>query len=378
MSIAVDLNTRILPSSHGVFMVRPGKNYHLYKSAKDFHVVAPDVPLLDIPNGERPIDQDNLDLQVRRGRAFRSWAESEETRSEPLPETDLNQYTNVENLPHHNRFVNVVEEILWGLPEGSLSFIPDFSLASAAVFGELVGPKDSRQKITGGGRFSNFLYQGRKLRDVKPIPMRELPPTALLSKKKNTTIVQIEGRDRQILYRQYYGDFEILGQKSTVQIATTKPRFTGPDAAIIGALATMVQEAWQRRAHGESSVPRLGEAAFLDLGDDAPAIHANINSPGEVLLEAVQRTPHVVKVIIALALALTGPELYELAQSGAIDIVNTAHAAGVSSQETEETREFLFHFLNSAGADSVNEIVENIRVMNNRTGGNVDANIVTD
>lgn len=375
MPIVVDLNTKILAAGQKTFMIRPGANYHLFDAFAQESVVAPDIPFLSVPNGVRPIDYGNLDAEIRRGRAVREWARTEETRSQAFPDIALRTYQNAENAGQHGRFVSVVEEILWGLPADSLIYVPNMSLYQDALFGELAKADDARPIFNGPGHLALVSYQGRSLLNARRMPARDLPYTILQSKKKNTTVVEIEGRDRLLLYRKFYGDFEILGERSLMELSTTKPRFTASDATVIGALTTMVHEAWQRKERGENTVPSLLEAAFMDIGDNAPNIHANINSPGKLLVESSTRAAHIVKLLVVLCLAIDAPELQGAALAQSIEVENSQRAAGMPDVTEVETREFLFHFLRNAGANDVEQIVANVRKLHDRTGGQVDAKV---
>ena len=65
------LDYPVLSSDHEVWMVRPGAGYRLGRAFREAGAIAPDVPLLDLPNGALAADAADLDAQIRRGRAWR-------------------------------------------------------------------------------------------------------------------------------------------------------------------------------------------------------------------------------------------------------------------------------------------------------------------
>ena len=55
VTIKIDLRTRTLSSDHKAYMIRSGKEYHLFRRFIEKRAVAPDLPALDIPDGRAPI-----------------------------------------------------------------------------------------------------------------------------------------------------------------------------------------------------------------------------------------------------------------------------------------------------------------------------------
>lgn len=68
--VTVNLNTKVLPTSHRVYMVRPGSSYHLLKAFTENKAIAPDLADLSIPDGVRPRDAESIADQVKRARAL--------------------------------------------------------------------------------------------------------------------------------------------------------------------------------------------------------------------------------------------------------------------------------------------------------------------
>lgn len=375
--VTVDLNTRVLPTGHRVFMVRPGSGYNLLKPFIDNQAIAPDLPFFDIPDGERPRDYSNVDDQIKRARAFAEWVKTEETRSAPPPELELVNYAKEDSPARVAMYRNTADEILFGLPKGSLIFVPNPNLTESGLFGELAESEGKRISFFGTGHRSKFKYLGRKLNNAKLLPMRKLPPSFIDPMKRRNWIHEFDGRESELLYRQYYGDFEILGRKTVSEISVTKQRVIPLDLSIIGALTTLIDQNLLRYQHGDTDLLGMLEAVFLAPDDEGPVIHANLGSPGNLLVESVRRSAApVLKVILALALAgFTGYEIHDFVDGGQLAITNSQSLPGVEGGSLDETQQLTYDFVRSTGRDSLNQIVELVRDFHDRTGGNVNASV---
>lgn len=377
--IQVDLNTKVLPTSHRVYMVRPGGGYHLRQAFSHNSAIAPDLAGLDIPNGIRPRDFDTIPAQIKRARAYAAWVKTEETRAEDMPSNNIATYVGGEKAARMNMYRNTADEILYSLPKGTLIYVPNPNFTETAMFGELVGPDDDRIRFNGTGHHAQFQYLGRRLTNVKFLPMRKLPKTFFPPMKKRNWTFEMDARSSELLYRQYYGDFEIVGRKSVTEIEITKARVYAPDLAIVGAVTNIVDQTIRRLEADDAEMISLLDVVFLAPEGDAPFIHANLGSPGEVLIEAVRRNgARVVKVLIALAVVYTGHEIWHMVDTEQLNLVNSQAIQGVGADELAETQQLTYDFVRSTGRDSLNDIVDRVREFHERTGGNVDATIIDD
>ena len=73
MKIEIDLNAPIVSKDREVFVVRPGKGYRLYSDFVENEVIAVELPALVMKDGVPLAVHQNLDQQIRRARAIRSW-----------------------------------------------------------------------------------------------------------------------------------------------------------------------------------------------------------------------------------------------------------------------------------------------------------------
>lgn len=377
--VTVNLNTKVLPTSHRVYMIRPGSGYHLRQAFADNKAIAPDLAGLDIPNGTRPRDANNIESQVKRARAMSEWVKTEETRSEQMPSSRIEDWAGGEKPHRLNMYRNTADEILHQLPKGTLIYVPNPNFTEKAMFGELVGPDEDRVKFNGTGHHSQFTYLGRKVTNVKFLPMRKLPKAFFPPMKKRNWTFEMDTRSAELLYRQYYGDFEIVGRKSITEIEVTKSRVYAPDLAIVGAVTNLVDQTIRRLEAQDAEMVSLLDVVFLAPEDDAPVIHANLGSQGEVLVEAVRRhSARVVKVLLALAVVYTGNEIWHMVENNQLSLANTQAIQGVGVEDLAETQQLTYDFVRSTGRPSLNDIVERVREFHDRTGGNVDATIIAD
>lgn len=360
-------------------MIRPGSGYHLRQAFSENKAVAPDLAGLDIANGTRPRDANNIESQVKRARAMSEWVKTEETRSEQMPSSRIEDWAGGEKPHRLNMYRNTADEILHQLPKGTLIYVPNPNFIEKAMFGELVGPDEDRVKFNGTGHHSQFVYLGRKLTNVKFLPMRKLPKAFFPPMKKRNWTFEMDTRSAELLYRQYYGDFEIVGRKSITEIEVTKSRVYAPDLAIVGAVTNLVDQTIRRLEAQDAEMVSLLDVVFLAPEDDAPVIHANLGSQGEVLVEAVRRhSARVVKILLALAVVYTGHEIWHMVENNQLSLANTQAIQGVGVEDLAETQQLTYDFVRSTGRLSLNDIVERVREFHDRTGGNVDAKIIAD
>lgn len=377
--VTVNLNTKVLPTSHRVYMVRPGSGYHLLKAFTENKAIAPDLANLTIPDGVRPRDAGNITDQVKRARALTEWVKTEESRADDYPSTDLANYAKADKPPRLGMYINTADELLHQLPEGSLIYVPNPDFTQKAMFGELVGANKPRIAFNGTGHHAQFSYLGRQLTNVKFLPMRKLPKAFFPPMKKRNWTFEMDTRSAELLYRQYYGDFEIVGRKSITEIEITKSRVYAPDLAIVGAVTNLVDQTIRRIEAKDTDKVSLLDVVFLAPEDDAPVIHANLGSPGEVLVEAARRhSARVVKVLFVLAVAYTGHEIWDLVQAHELALVNSQAITGVGEADLAETQQLTYDFVRATGRESLNDIVDRVREFHDRTGGKVDATINDD
>jgi hypothetical protein len=354
-------------------MVRSGKEYHLFRRFLEKGAIAPDLPELRIPNQENPRETENIDAQINRARTLRDWALGKLENIDEMPSVEIGDYNDVPNRSYHGIYLNSAYEILWGIEDGSLIYVPNPSFLGEGLFGEIAPRLAPRIRIPGSGKMATFSFNGRRLWNIKNLPMRELPDRLLELKKIRVGITSLRRDDKIRLYRQYYGSFIVEGSVIQSEIQTESENFSATDATIISALSNMIQENLDRNAVGNSDMVSIHEAAFIDLGDDAFQIHVDIQSPGEFQISSESIGPIVLKAFFALALAVGPADLKAQVDTNGITISNSLSDG--EGLETEPIRSGVHSLLTLIGADDLEETIRLIRVFNERTGGNVDASV---
>jgi hypothetical protein len=153
--------------------------------------------------------------------------------------------------------------------------------------------------------------------------------------KRRNWIHEYGGKETELLYRQYYGDFEIVGRKAVTEIEVTGQRVFPQDLSIIGALITLIDQKLARQAAGDAEALNLLQAVFLPPDqEEGPVVHASLGSPGNVLVESVRRrAAPVLKVIVVLALGFTGNEIWDMVQANELQLVNSQALQGAGGEE---------------------------------------------
>ena len=380
VTIKIDLRTRTLGSDHKAYMIRSGKEYHLFDRFIEMQAVAPDLPELDIPDGLPPLDDPTINDQIKRARALRDWAMLPYNRGEDKPTADLEFYKGEEKKPYHGMFVNSAQHVLWEIPGGSLIYVPNPSFLHNGLFGEVVSPSEKRLRFGGKKRMVGFSFEGRRMTDVRHLPMKKLPERLLELKKYRVGVSQLRREEQLLLYRQYYGDFAIHEGRVQAEIKTTKDYFSPTDATVVSAFANMVQENLNRLRQvdgGDLVFVDIKEAAFLDWDVDGLLIHAEIDSPGKIQVYSRGLAPLVFKVIFSLMLVVPTHDLVLHAQTNDIEVTNSRSPGGsrVNEGENRAVQEGVVSLLKLIGAENLDKTIELVKAFNARTGGTVDSRV---
>ena len=360
-------------------MIRSGKEYHLFGRFIEKEAVAPDLPELSITDGMAPLDDPTIDDQIKRARALREWAMLPYSRSDVKPTTDLEFYGDQLKKSHHRMFVNTAQHVLWEVPTGSLIYVPNPSFLGDGLFGEVVSPSENRPRFLGERRMKAFLFQGRRMTNIRRLPMKRLPDHLLKLKKSRVGVTQLRREDNLLLYPQYYGDFAIYQGHVQTEIKTTKDYFSPADATIVSAFANMVQENLDRLTSGDGQdFLSIEEAAFVDWADGRIQIHAEIESPGKMQIYGSTRAPIIFAAAIALFLAVPSHDIVRHAKENGIELINSRSPGGspASGVDNSEVQREISSFLVRIGADDLERTITLVKAFNERTGGTVGTSVM--
>lgn len=375
-------------------MVRPGASYRLARAFREASAIAPDVPLMNLANGARAANADDLDAQVRRGRAWRDW-EKDGSRPEQGPSRSAGDYrVSVDDGISHTRAKNTVLQIFDAIPEGALVFVPGASLGDYALLGTAAAPTADRVPVIRKWGEKQLVFQGRPLLNARQVPMRLLPPE-ITDRRKNRGIVagrisQIgqndqDARDARIrLYREYYSSFAIDGGDAYAQ-------FRGGDApfpaAALGSLVTLMRYVIEARIEGESAQAEGRVAAPIDAmrlasltwsTDTDLLIHARVNSPfGRVTFQSARPAIYAAIAFISLAALNADAQVINDLANGAAQVENVcqepANLAAGARDQADAIGKTLYDFYAIFGAQTCEQVLEVTRQTIEATQGRVDA-----
>ncbi len=227
-----------------------------------------------------------------------------------------------------------------------------------------------------------FLFQGRRLTNIRHLPMKKLPEHLLVLKKYRVGVTQLRREDKLLLYPKYYGNFAIHEEHAQAEIKTTKDYFSPTDATIVSALANMVQEhldRLQRTSDDGQPFLRIEEAAFLDWADGRIQIHAEIESPGKMQIYGPTRAPLIFAAAISLFLAVPPHDIATHAEANDIEVMNSRSPGGSPARgvdNSEEVQRELSSFLVRIGADNLERTITLVKAFNERTGGTVGTSVM--
>src|SRR5690606_25232734 len=129
------------------------------------------------------------------------------------------------------------------------------------------------------------------------------------------------------VYREAYGSWSVEGRYAT-QFSVMSEKYTVDDNIRALAFFKLISYNYAllssgERGHAKGSINSIHEAALLDLGQFAPDLRTEINSPGFLTLASPYLIPLVASAMFALALHV-GPAAYsEVTERGTLTIGNS-------------------------------------------------------
>lgn len=375
-------------------MVRPGAGYRLARAFREASAIAPDVPLLDLPDGVLATTVEALDAQVRRGRAWRDW-EKDGSRPERRPSRAAGDYrVAVDDGISHTRAKNTVLQILDEIPAGALVFVPGASLGDDALLGTVAAPTADRVPVVRKWGEKQLVFQGRPLLNPRQVPMRLLPPE-ITDHRKNRGIVASRisqtgqnGQDghaaRIRLYREYYDSFAINGGDAYAQFRGGDAPFPAAALDNLSTLMRYVIEAQVERERAEAEARSVAPIDAMRLAglvwstDRELLIHARVNSPfGRVTFQSARPAIFVAIAFVSLAMLDADAQVINDLANGAAQVENVCKepssiAAGAHDQ-ADMVGQTLYDFYAIFGAETCEQVLRVTREAVKASRGGVDA-----
>ncbi|MFD2174764.1 hypothetical protein [Rhodobacter lacus] len=390
MPTKIKLDYPVLPADHEVWMVRPGAGYRLARAFGEASAIAPDVPLLDLPNGVLAKNAQDLDAQVRRGRAWRDW-EKDGGRSERGPSRAAGDYRlAVDDGISHTRSKNTVLQILDVIPEGALIFVPGASLGDNALLGTVAAPTADRVPVVRKWGEKQLVFQGRPILNARHVPMRLLPPE-ITDHRKNRGIVASRISQMGLnsaasirLYREYYDSFAINGGDAYAQFRGGDAPFPAATLDNLSTLMRYVIEAKVERERAEAEARDVAPidatrlAALVWSTDRDLLIHARVNSPfGRVTFQSARPAIFAAIAFVALAMLDADAQVINDLANGNARVENvcqeTASIAAGARDQADTVGQTLYDFYAIFGAQTCEQVLRVTREAVRASRGGVDA-----
>lgn len=393
MPTRIKLNYPVLPDDHEVWMVRPSAGYRLARAFREASAIAPDVPLLNLPNGTLTTDAEDLDAQVRRGREWRDW-ERDGSRSERGPSTAAGDYrVATDDGISHTRAKNTVLQIFDEIPEGALVFVPGASLGDYALLGTVAAPTADRVPVVRKWGETQLVFQGRPLLNARQVPMRLLLPE-ITDRRKNRGVVASrvsqtgqndqDGRAARLrLYREYYNSFAIDGGNAYAQFRGGDAPFPASALDNLSTVMRFVIEATVERERAEAegrNVTTIDPHRLANLvwsTDTELLLHARVNSPfGRVTFQSGRPAIYAAMAFVALANLGADAQVIDDLKNGAAQVDNVCHepanSAASAREQADTVRQTLYDFYAIFGAETCEQVLKVTRDAVDSSRGEVD------
>ncbi len=319
--IAVDIRTRVLPADHGVFIARPGAESRLFDDFMGARAVGAELPGVELVPGIPVREQPNLDAMLRRAVAVRAWARK--PKDTVFPSRDLSAYLEGPTPKGRPNYITILEGYFQAARKGDLVVVPPQAYRDHAVLAEFADDPGTITYVQ-SRRFPGFSLPARNIRSLTRVKKLDLPNDLLETLTLPISFVSIAKSARAFLYDMAYGSYTIEGDFSA-RIDILNENYSAEDEFNILAFAKFVAAGCLASAH-HNDVPGFRDAAFASLGDHAPQLQTNINSPGWLSLKSPYIIPQAMVILFALAVEVGVPAL-AAAQNNRIAIVNSSAAA---------------------------------------------------
>jgi hypothetical protein len=298
--ITVDLRTRILGADHGVWIARPGRESYLYDAFIEHSVIGPDLPEVRISESGALLAASKLDDMLKRAAAIRAWAQQGRP-SNSRPPVALDRYSSAPKMRGGAQFAGILRGYFEAAKKGDLILIPPRSYNRDAVLAEFVEDPSNVLYETFPDYYGNFKFPVRRFRRLAALPKRSLPKHIIDILEKPNAFVMVPQSERDNLYGLAYGTYVAVGNYNT-RFDVTSPAYNSTDDFALAAFINFVAANTKTVSiDGTQSVKSIYQAPFDDLGEYAPALKSNINSPGFLRIASPYITPLVVAAMLALA-----------------------------------------------------------------------------
>jgi len=368
-TLKIDLSTRILDDDMKVFLVHPGARYIFHEQVLRNRAIPVDVPFLDVEDGDGIPEANKIEPMLERARQMRKWAKRPVAETaKPRPPMDLDFYKTGLQLEDgaqgaRTKLRNSAQKVLWTIPEGSLAVIPSQKLTGHALLAEFESMKTPRKTVLGTDHYEGMTFLARPLRNLKRIPMLELPSSVVTSARSPSVVEEISGFAEDQLLRLFYGDY----QRDSEYVAGVVANTDNFDALVLGQMIDLHVAIEHFLSTGQ--VLRPGRALYDSDIENAPSLHATINSPdGRASLESSGIATFAVKLLLIVAASGVGlVEAGSLIANAQVVVENSAQQ-NVDQNLLKASADALVDFFATSGYQGYNDYLEGLQNGLNRNG----------
>lgn len=378
IKIRIDLASPVIKADQPVYMLHPGKGYHLFGGFLANSTIATDLPNLDLFDGLSPNRAENIDAQISRSRAMRDWLNlNESQRASTIVDLDLKKYLTESKRRYHDSYIENLVEILWNFPTGTVVFVPSPDLSMSGFFCELKPNTENRVKFKGNGAARDYTYLGRPVDNIKKVDMRLIPKEILDSKSRQSVITELDGTLSERMYRLYYGSFIISGGIHQIEVDVPSDTFRPGDSNIVNALANMIEDNLQK-SFDPAVAPKTGatsleDAAFMAFDGSELQMHARLNSQGVLQIAAKSITPLLVSIILSLGTQASSQEIFDALKNTQITVENSR--CPMDKDFTKSVEKGFYSVIQMMGEKNVADICRRVTQLRDRTKVTTDTRV---
>ncbi|WP_373413724.1 hypothetical protein [Ensifer aridi] len=264
-----------------------------------------------------------LTARILRAREIRNWhfAGRPEDR---LPELDLSRYDNGRDDPGVGQIHRVVNFYFREAKKGDLIAVPPRNFAGKVHIGEFADDPSQifEQEVE---RYPGDPIPARNIRWLGAIEKVDLPVRVIEAFRKPTPLLLVGMSDRDSFYSAAYRNYYREGHYSAT-FDVTSAEFDTTSGSVIPAFFNFVAANTQEVDRQSGRAWSFGEGAFRSVGDYAPHLAIDIQSPGILSIASQYITPLVASALLALALTI-GPAAADESFLAALQIGNSAAPA---------------------------------------------------
>lgn len=301
-------------------MARPGKECRLYGEFIAASVIGPELPGVRIQGDLAIKDQPDLELMIKRAMAVRSWSDKGRDKAD-VPSVRAADHEERRKPKGYAQFVGALDSYFSKAKKGDLLVVPPNAFGSDAILAEL---RDDPVDVhyTRVGRFGDFQLPVRRIKKLASIQKRKLPIPILDIAGSPTAFSLIGRSQRPFLYDLAYSNYVYRGNYSAKIDVASEDYNTTDDIRLLAFLNFVAANTKNVTFDGIDDTIDIRTAAFADLGEYAPMLRTNINSPGSLSLLSPFISPLVAMALYMLAIEV-GPDAAQAAQDGLIAVTNS-------------------------------------------------------